>query len=140
MIGKINEAKTFKYISNKEFIQEVYKKNKYMPFWFTNKGVNRKFLDDFFKTISSDEVLDKNGNIYRRYQYLKNAFNQGGRKSLDRELMLDVQLSSLYKSYLTFHIYGSIQWWDFQRKLKWLRNKKISPIGSHTLPNIIYPI
>jgi murein L,D-transpeptidase YcbB/YkuD len=29
------------------------------------------------------------------------------------------------ESYISFNIYGSIKWWDFQNRLKWLRQNKI---------------
>ncbi|MCH9739781.1 MAG: L,D-transpeptidase family protein, partial [Epsilonproteobacteria bacterium] len=64
--------------------------------------------------------------IYKRFQYLKKAFQSNNNRTLDKELMLDIQLSSLYKSYLTFHLYGSIKWWEFQNKLSWLRKNKIA--------------
>jgi len=38
----------------------------------------------------------------------------------------DIMITSLYKSYLNFHIYGSIKWWSFQRYLRRLRANKIS--------------
>lgn len=117
---------TFKNISNREFIQDVYSRNSYVPFWFTNRGSKHKKLEDFFKTIGSDVILDKRGNIFKRYQYLKNSFKQNNNRTIEKELMLDIQLSSLYKSYLKFHLYGSIQWWDFKRQLKWMRSRRVA--------------
>jgi murein L,D-transpeptidase YcbB/YkuD len=120
------ESKTFRNVSNKKFIQEIYSKNGYIPLWFTSRGPKHKALEDFFKTIGSDVILDKNGNIFKRYQYLKKSFKGNNNRTIEKELMLDIQLSSLYKSYLNFHIYGSIQWWDFKTKLRWLRSRKIA--------------
>jgi len=121
-----NPETTFKNISNREFIQDIYSRNNYVPFWFTSRGPKQKKLEDFFKTIGSDIVLDRRGNIFKRYQYLKNAFKQNNNRSIEKELMLDIQISSLYKSYLKFHLYGSIQWWDFKKQLKWMRSRKIA--------------
>jgi len=117
---------TFKTIPYRKFIQEIYSRNNYMPFWFTNKGPKYRKLEDFFKTIGSDAMLDKRGNIYKKYQYLKKTFKSNNKRTVDEEITLDMQLSALYKSYLQFHIYGSIQWWDFKKKLKWMRSRKIS--------------
>jgi murein L,D-transpeptidase YcbB/YkuD len=116
---------TFKNIPHKKFIQEIYSRNNYMPFWFTNRGPKHKKLEDFFKTIGSDVMLDKRGNIYKKYQYLKKSLNNNSLE-IEQELMLDIKLSALYKSYLKFHIYGSIQWWDFKKRLKWMRSRKIA--------------
>jgi len=121
-----DEANTFKSISNKEFIHEIYQKNHYIPLWFNSKGVKSEAVEDFFKTIGSDIILDENGNIFKRYQYLKSAFNKENNRTIEEELKLDIQLSSLYKSYLNFHLYGSIKWWDFKKKLRWMRNRKLA--------------
>jgi murein L,D-transpeptidase YcbB/YkuD len=120
-----NGDRTFKNISNRDFIHKLYQKNGYMPIWFTNKGVKSKAVNDIFKTIENDTILDKRGNIYKRYQYLKNSLAKENNHSIENEMKLDIQLSSLCKSYLSFNIYGSIKWWDFKNRLKWLRQNKI---------------
>ncbi len=123
----INDAnKTFKYISHREFITSIYRTNGYTPIWFTNRGVKAKKVDELFKAISSDIMLDRRGNIFKRYSYLKNRLQQDNNRTIEEELILDIQLTSLFKSYLSFHIYGSIKWWSFQNSLKWLRDNKIS--------------
>ncbi|MCK4441921.1 MAG: peptidoglycan-binding protein, partial [Sulfurovaceae bacterium] len=120
-----NGDTTFKNISNRDFIHELYKKNAYKPMWFTNKGVKSKVIKEIFKIIENDPVLDKRGNIYKRYQYLKKRLSKKSNLSIDDKMKLDIQLSSLCKSYLSFNIYGSIKWWDFKNKLKLLRQNKI---------------
>ncbi len=121
-----NGDKTFKNISNREFIDSIYRANGYIPMWFTNRGVNARKVDDLFKVINSDVILDRKGNIFKRYKYLKNRLQKDNNRTIEEELLLDIQLTSLYKSYLSFHIYGSIKWWNFQNNLKWLRNSKIT--------------
>ena len=121
-----NRSETFKHISNEQFVQTVYQKNNYMPLWFTSKGAKHHALEDFFKTIGSDPMLDTSGAIYKRYSYLKSTLQGDNNRSLSKELMLDIQLTSLYEKYLNFHIYGSIKWWQFQKTLSRLRKRKIS--------------
>jgi len=123
----IDDAKvTFKNISNQKFIDGIYQANGYVPIWFTSRGVKAKRVDDLFKTISSDIILDRSGNIVKRYSYLKSRLQEDNNRTIKQELILDIQLTSLYKSYLSFHLYGSIKWWNFQNSLRWLREKKIS--------------
>ncbi len=117
---------TFKNISHREFIDNLYQQNGYTPMWFTSRGVKVDAVNDIFKTIENDPMLDKRGNIYKRYSYIKNRLKKNNIRSMEDELKLDIQLSSLYKSYISFHIYGSIKWWDFQNRLSWLRKNKIS--------------
>lgn len=120
-----NGDTTFKNISNRDFIHKFYQKNGFTPMWFTNKGVKSKAVNDIFKIVENDAMLDKRGNIYKRYKYLKNRFAQKSNLSIDEQMKLDIELSSLCKSYLSFNIYGSIKWWDFKNRLKWLRQNKI---------------
>ena len=122
----IDEASiTFKNIPNKKFITNIYKRNRYMPIWFTNQGAKTKKIDNLFKVISSDILLDRRGRIFKDYSYLKNRLKRSN-LTIDDKMKLDIQLTSLYKSYLSFHIYGSINWKEFQEYLKRLRDNKIS--------------
>jgi murein L,D-transpeptidase YcbB/YkuD len=97
-----------------------------MPIWFTNRGVKARKVDDLFKVISSDVTLDGKGYILKRYRYLKGQLQKDNNRDIEEELKLDISLTSLYKSYLSHHIYGDIKWWEFQNYLKRLRQNKIS--------------
>jgi len=120
-----NGNKTFKNISHREFIHKLYQQNGFTPIWFTYQGAKSNAINDFFRTIENDPTIDKKGYIYKRYLYLKKLL-QRKNLPLNEMLKLDIQLSSLYKSYMDYHIYGSIKWWNFQNKLKWLRQNKIN--------------
>ncbi len=121
----IDEAPiTFKNISNQKSVTNIYRENRYMPIWFTSRGVKTKRVDSLFKVISSDIMLDRRGNIFKRYSYIKNRLKKNN-LTIDDKMKLDIQLTSLYKSYLSFNIYGSIKWWEFQKYLKRLRENKI---------------
>ena len=121
-----NEATTFKHISHKKFIHEIYQETHYTPIWFTHHGVKAKAIADLFKTIQSDAELSKRGNIYKQAKYLKSKFKENNNRTLEKELLLDIKLTALAKSYLNFHIYGSIQWGNFQKKLRRMRRNKLS--------------
>ena len=116
--------KTFKYISNRDFIQKIYAQVGYTPLWFNQDGLKKRLVKELFEVIEKDPMLDKRGNIYKRLKYLKKSVD----KNLTMEEMLkkDIMITSLYKSYLNFHIFGSIKWWSFQNYLKRLRANKIS--------------
>jgi murein L,D-transpeptidase YcbB/YkuD len=146
------EASTLKPIRHKKFIKEIYKKSRYTPLWFTNKGVKSKKVTDLFEVIEADVILSSKGSIVKKYKHLKESLASKKSKTLQEELSLELQLSDLYRSYLGFHIYGSIQWGDFQNKLRRLRRNKISAdwltydpkyniaelmFSNHTLPEII---
>ena len=120
------EKKTFKKISHKKFIHQIYQKTGYTPIWFTSRGVKAPALADLFKTIESDALLSRKGNIYKQSRYLKSKFKRDNNRTIEKELLLDVELTALAKSYLNFHIYGSIKWQNFQNKLRRMRRNKLA--------------
>jgi len=121
-----NEKSTFKYISNRDFIKKIYSKINYMPLWFDENGLKKKLINELFSVIESDPTLDRKGNIYKRFKYLKRVLKNEKKMTLQEKLKKDIMITSLYKSYLNYHIYGSIKWWSFQNYLKRLRQNKIS--------------
>lgn len=117
---------TFKNISHKKFLHKIYQQTHYTPIWFTSHGVKANAIADLFKTIESDATLSRRGNLYKRTKYLKSKFKENNNRSLDKELLLDIQLTALAKSYLNFHIFGSIKWQNFQEKLRRMRRNKLA--------------
>ncbi len=121
-----NEAKTFAHISHKKFIQNIYKQNNYLPFWFDSRGIKRKKVNELFKAIDSDVTLNKNGKIRKQFKYLDKKIANTKKRMLANELKLDLELSALYRTYISYHINGGIDWWSFQKKLSSLRKRKIA--------------
>jgi len=146
-----NEEKTFKHITHKKFVKNVYQKSRYMPLWFSNKGVKTRELRDLFHAIKSDITLDAKGTMLKKSKLLEQKVAALNNKNTHQQLNLDIQLSDLYRSYVGYHIYGAIQWWGFQKKLSSLRRHKISAdwvthnpkydiaelMFTHSLPQII---
>ncbi|MCK5854178.1 MAG: L,D-transpeptidase family protein [Sulfurovaceae bacterium] len=120
------EAITFKNISHQKFIHKIYQETRYTPIWFTNLGLKSSALADLFKTIESDAILSKRGKLYKQKKYLKAKFKANNNRTIEKELLLDIQLTALAKSYLNFHLYGSIKWSNFQNKLRRMRRNKLA--------------
>lgn len=120
------EAQTFKTIKHKKFIQDVYQRKKYRPIWFDNKGLRKAALYDLFDHIANDDTLEEYGPLKKRYKQLKQKIAQMKERILDKELFLDLELTSLYRSYMDHQLYGSIQWWRFQKKLNALKRRHIA--------------
>lgn len=146
-----NEEKTFKTITHKKFVKKIYKKSRYSPLWFTNKGIENQKIIDLFTAIKSDITLNPKGNIVKKYKLLEKTIASLKKEDSAKELALDIKLSDLYRSYLGYHIYGAIPWWKFQRKLRALRRANIAAdwvtndpkydlaelMFTHSLPKII---
>ena len=129
-----NEATTFKHLSHKEFIQDVYQRKAYRPIWFNYKGLRKNALYDLFNTIEADDTLESYGAIKKRYKTLKKEIAKTTTRTLDHELDLDLELTSLYYDYMKHHLYGAINWWSFQRKLSSLRRRHIAANWVTTTP------
>jgi len=121
-----NEAKTFSHLSHKKFIQNIYQKNRYLPFWFNSYGIKRAKVDELFRAIDRDITLNKNGRIRKQFHYLNNKIKNTKKRELKNELKLDLELSALYRTYIGYHISGGIDWWSFQKRLSALRKQKIA--------------
>ena len=121
-----NEAKTFSHLSHKKFIQTIYQRNSYLPFWFDSNGIKRAKVNELFKAIDSDITLNKNGKIRKQFKYLDRKIANTKKRILQNELKLDLELSALYRTYIGYHISGGIDWWSFQKKLSYLRKQKIA--------------
>lgn len=120
------EVRTFNRISHKKFIQDIYQRNHYVPLWFDYKGIKHVALLELFNAIKSDVTLDKKSRIVQQYKALEQKIAHVKVRKMETELELELQLTSLCRSYLGYHIYGAINWWGFQKKLKTLRRQKIA--------------
>ncbi len=116
-----NETGTFKHLKHKKFIQNVYKRKIYRPIWFNYDGLKQEALSDFFDTIERDNTLENFGSIKTKYRTLKQQILNTQEQNIQKELRLDLELTSLYHSYMSHHLYGSIQWSNFRRKLKYIK-------------------
>ncbi|HHD82166.1 MAG TPA: hypothetical protein ENK82_05050 [Campylobacterales bacterium] len=121
-----NEATTFQNIKHKKFIQDVYQRKSYRPIWFNNKGLIKEALYDLFNHIENDHTLEESGPIKTRYKKIKHKIATTNERTIQHELLLDLELTSLYRSFMGHHLYGSIQWWKFQNRLASLRKRGVS--------------
>jgi len=121
-----NETETFKHVSHKKFIQDVYQRKTYRPIWFTYQGIKKAAIYDLFDHISSDDTLEERGAIKREYGRLKKKIALTKSRLIKDEMTLDLELSSLYRSFMGHHLYGAIDWWSFKKKLASLRRKHIA--------------
>ena len=121
-----NESQTFSHISNKEFIQDIYQRHAYHPIWFNYKGIRKEAVYDLFNQIKKDDTLENVGAIKKKYRAIKKEIATTKNRTLDHEIDLDLKLTNLYYKFMKHHLYGSIDWWSFQRKLSSLRKNHIS--------------
>jgi len=121
-----NEESTFKHISHKKFLQDVYQRKSFRPIWFNNKGLRKEAIYDLFNTIKADDTLETKGPIKKTYLRLKEKIAKIKTRDLKTETLIDAELTALYRSYMGHHLYGAINWRSFKRKLASLRRHKIA--------------
>jgi len=121
-----DETQTFKTIKNKKFIQDVYQRKMYRPIWFNNQGIIKEAVYDLFNHIQKDDTLEDSGSLKKRYRKLKEKIAQMHTRVIDQELFVDLELTSLYRSYMGHHLYGAINWGRFQQRLRNIRRAGIA--------------
>lgn len=130
-------SKLLKNIPQKKFLKSLYRKNDYHPLWIKHSGFksndfNQSNYQTLFNYIQNDRTLDKKGLIYKNYTTLQKEFEQN-LTNVD-PLHVEIKLSSLYYNFLQHSIYGSIQWKNFEQKLKSLKRKRINAAWIKTKP------
>jgi len=116
------EAETFKKIKNKKMIKKIYKETSFHPLWYTYKGLKKSPLMELFNTIEKDATLEEFGAIRKKSHLLKKKIFNTTKK--ENSLLVDLEITSLFYRYLQHHLYGSINWRQFQNRLTYLRKHK----------------
>jgi murein L,D-transpeptidase YcbB/YkuD len=109
----------FKDIKNKRFLKRFYSQNEYTPLWLTKDSINERYKQ-LFDEIDSDITLDTESRIYKEYQKLAKYI-----KKEDR-LYVELKLTDLYLDFLKHTLYGSINWKNFNWKLKSMRSRGVA--------------
>jgi len=121
---KKNSSKLLKGISQKKFLKNFYKTNKYKTLWIEDNKINTKKSNILLKLIRNDLTLNKRGSIVTTALLLEknNDNNISKFKLLQREL----KLTSLYSNFLKHTLYGEIKWKQFSYTLSALKRSKIN--------------
>jgi murein L,D-transpeptidase YcbB/YkuD len=113
-------AKVVKALPQKSSIRKIYQISNNRPIWTNSVGLTslgRGLLDQ----IGSDPMLSHDTKIYRNYKAIQSYGTSsifGGTKSLKKQVKLELKLSTLYKNYANFKIYGMINWPIFRGRLQ----------------------
>ncbi len=111
----------------KSFLRKAYRSLLFSPVWVREKGLSRA-AKELFETISRDETLNKEGKLYRDSLtlqrmasdlYVRNA-------SIHDKVSLEFNISQLYKGYIDYAYFGSINWGAFQARISNLMVNDVS--------------
>ena len=92
----------------------MYELLKYKPIWVTQKGLTPQ-TKVLFSHIENDITLDNNASVYLNY---KNISAQALPKEKETIATREHELAKLYQDYMSYVLYGDINWKKFQRILR----------------------
>jgi len=116
---------------NNTFDKKLYKKLFYTPVWVEEKGLTH-FGNEMLEVIGSDLTLLPEMESYKQYMRVKERLktveqHMGG--TLEEKVALERAMTSLYKSYAEYLIYGGINWTAFKSKLAALKKNLEADFG-----------
>ncbi len=103
---------------DKERLKAMYDLLNFQPVWITKAGFS-SYTRSLFKQIESDITFDKNSAAYKSYQALKEIEIPEDKQKI---VAYEFKIAKLYQDYMSYLLYGSIDWKAFQTKLKHKRN------------------
>ena len=109
------------------FLRKAYKQLLFTPVWMHEKGLSLA-AKELFDYIAHDETLDKEGKLYRDSRTLKrmaeNLYARGG--DIYDKVSLEFKITQLYKGYVDYSFFGSINWGAFQARIANLKVNDVS--------------
>lgn len=97
-------------------LKKMYAVLDYQPVWVSRKGLSQ-YSKTLFDHIEKDITLNKNGKLYQTYEALKALPLPKGEE--DAALVAyELKVAALYREYMSYDLYGEIDWKKFQRDLR----------------------
>ena len=100
------------------FLRKAYKQLLFTPVWMHEKGLSSA-AKELFDYIAHDETLNKEGKLYRDsltlHRMAENLYARGG--DIYDKVSLEFKITQLYKGYVDYTFFGSINWGAFQARI-----------------------
>lgn len=114
------------YLINPDTLKNYYIKEQYASYWIDNNGL-KSIAIDFVDKVKNDPVYKPSAQSLFKLNIVDELTNSLDKESLDYSknlIKLELLLTEIYEKYATYLIKGSINWKEFQSKLKDLKNSK----------------
>jgi murein L,D-transpeptidase YcbB/YkuD len=102
----------------KSFLTKLYKELLFTPVWVREKALSPAAVE-LFDYIQNDETLNKNGKLYKDSIVLQKmadiAYTQ--ERNVYAKVSLEFKISQLYKGYIDYAYFGSINWGAFNARI-----------------------
>ncbi len=112
------------------FLHKLYKSMYETPIWVTDKGLTnfgKKIMGIISKDKSVPRAVTKEYTIKVKQEIKNLKADKGG--TIQDKLILELDISRLYKKYTDYLIYGGIDWTTFKSKLAALKKAKGADFG-----------
>ena len=112
-------------------LDSLYKELFYAPLWVKAKGLS-PFGNSLLRLIRTDGTVTKSLAVYAENQAVRKQVKElVGRKggTLADKVALELAMSTLYRHYARYRIYGGISWEPFARKLEALSEAYKTKVG-----------
>jgi murein L,D-transpeptidase YcbB/YkuD len=126
---------------SKSFLKKLYKRVLFLPVWMHEKGISPA-AKDLFAVMRADETLDVHSKLYidARSMYDEAQQLYLTPSSFLKKMEMEFRISLLYKAYVDYTYFGSINWGAFQARIanlivndvstEWeLHRPQVDPIG-----------
>ena len=111
----------------RSFLRKAYKQLLFTPVWMHSKGLSSS-AEELFNYIAQDATLDRHGKLYPDSLTLRrmaeNLYARGG--DIYEKVGLEFKISQLYKGYVDYSFFGSINWGAFQARISNLMVNDVS--------------
>lgn len=114
------------YLINPDTLKNYYIKEQYASYWIDNNGL-KSIAIDFVDKVKNDPVYKPSAQSLFKLNIVDELTSSLDKESLDYSknlIQLELLLTEIYEKYATYLIKGSINWKEFQAKLKDLKDLK----------------
>jgi len=117
---------TLQTLPKKSFLRRLYTELFFVPIWVQEKKPSY-LSQELFTHILADKTLSESSKLKQDTKQLEEKLNAlySSDTSLVDKMQLEFRISQLYKGYVDYTLYGSINWGAFQGRLYNLRTNDI---------------
>jgi murein L,D-transpeptidase YcbB/YkuD len=108
-------------------LKKFYKQLLFLPVWMHEKGLSSP-AKALFSTMKNDTTLDPSSRLYRDADLLYREARQcyDGKTPFLKKMEMEFRISLLYKAYIDYSYFGSINWGAFQARISNLKVNGVS--------------
>ena len=117
---------SMKKLPKKHFLNQLYNELFFIPVWIQEEKLSH-FSEALFSQIKNDKTLSETTTLKEEALSLKQKAKEmyNHYTPIKEKMTLEFDIAKLYKSYMEYRLYGSINWGAFQARLYNLRAEGI---------------